>query len=267
MSTAIAKYGTTDLGALRAAQTQLVEDSASSRAQFMKLVEGPNQVRILPPWDPKMRSPFYELWLHYMRNPADPQGKGKPVACPLKMRKSKTCIACEEVRRLYDTGSKADEQSAKDLRSTRRVYANVVNMLDTSKGVQVLDFGTMLYEKFLNRMLGSPSATGVPDVAALGDISDPDEGYTMVIDRKGTKQFDTKYELRAARNATPIADPTWLTQLHDLSKIVVDRDNDYIRAVLSGKDPVDEAEVSSTGPSGGSGPPPVNGDFEDATFE
>jgi len=267
MSTALAKYGTTDLGALRAAQMQLVEDSASSRAQFMKLVEGANQVRILPPWDPKMRSPFYELWLHYIRSSADPQGKGKPVACPLKMRKSKTCVACADVRRRFDTGSPADEQVAKALRSTRRVYANVVNMLDPSKGVQVLDFGTMLYEKFLNRMLGAPSDTGVPDVAALGDISHPELGYTMVIDRKGTKQFDTKYELRAARSPSPIADPAWLTQLHDLSTIVAYRDNDYIRAVLAGEDPVDGEAVFSIGPVGGAVPPPADRDFEDATFE
>jgi hypothetical protein len=178
----------------------------------------------MPP-TPGQKTPFFETWIHYIRNPAKPDDT-KSATCPAKTRGS-TCVVCERVSVLRRTGHESDRNLAADMGAKRQIYANVVDMGNVDKGVQALRFGPMIYEALLDYLL---------DPETGGDYTNPDKGYNVVIERTG-KMKDTRYSVRLAKTATAIADREWLKHLCDLALLQKNLPAESLSAILEGRDP------------------------------
>jgi hypothetical protein len=221
------EYGSVDLEEMAAEKAALEEESQRSGFNYMSLEVGRNMIRILPPWEKGRKSPFYKAWVHYVKNPAKPQENGRPFLCPSKME-GKRCIVCEKVSALRRSGNEIDKEIASDLSASRQIYANVVNLDDVERGVQVMKFGKTIYQELLAYM--DPA-----DPENVGDLTHPKTGYNVVIDRKGKGKNDTKYSVRIARKSSVIASPEWLGKLNNLIEVVDEMNDEKVRAIMSGE--------------------------------
>jgi hypothetical protein len=242
------KHGQVDLEEMRREKDRFAEET--KRTDRLKLIEGKNVVRFLPPLAGQ-KSPFFRAFIHYLRNPAMPDKGGRPVICPLKTR-SAPCVICQRISELRRTGVPTDTDEAKQLSAGRRMYANVVNLNEPDKGVQVMEFGAKIYTELLSHLAGE-------DEAAVGDFTDPDKGYNVVIERVGTGKEDTRYQVRMAKAPSAIAKRAWLGEMHDLAKVVEPMDDERIRALLEGRDP--DVEFLPPPASGPAAAPPVDDEF------
>lgn len=236
---AVVGYVAPDLVAMRAEKAQIKEDRALSRqrADQFKLAEGKNLFRILP--GRGVPNPFYVTWIHYIRNPARPDMKSRPVVCPLKTRKA-LCIVCAKVQALNKENNEVSRKVAGDIRASRRIYANVINMADVSKGVQVLEFGVKLYEDLLSLLVGDDER---PEEFPGVDYINPQTGHNLIVEKEVGDKNDIKNTTRYSRptpsakpSAIPLAD--WMPNLHDLSKCAESMTNDQIQAVMEGNEEV-----------------------------
>jgi len=230
-TTAMTLHGTVDMGAAREAKQALKDEQAAAKARGdrMKLEEGKNTIRIMPPVR-GVKLPFHVTYLHYLRNPADPKAL-KVLECPLKTR-GKPCLVCAKASQLRRTGNVVDKTVASDLSSSRRIFANAVDLSKPDEGVKVAEFGTKIYEALIAHLSGD-------DEAAVGDFTDPQKGFNIIIEKtvgnaKNPKET-TNYQTRPARSPSPIADMNWLTQLHDLTGAAEVLDDAKVQAILEGR--------------------------------
>ncbi len=229
-STELATYAATDTNfiAQRRAQMKEEKDAANTRSSRMTLAEGPNRLRILP-GRLGQQSPFYEVWLHYIKNPSNPNAKSRPVPCPNKMH-NRNCVVCNKVSELYRSDTEAAKVLAKSLKVSNRALCNVVNLADAEKGVQFLELNKTLYEQLLTAL--DPGDDGYPGE----DYTHPTKGFNITIERTGTGPQNTRYSApKIARTATAIANTEWLSKMHDLSKVITTVDNAAVQAIMEGR--------------------------------
>lgn len=167
------------------------EHNDSKRTSFMKLKQGRNIVRVLPPMKGQS-SPFQVVFQHYVDLP----GQESPVqfVCPRMMAK-KECPICSQMEK-YRTSSEATERNkVARLAPKRRIYANVLDRSDPNPRPLVVSFGRMVYDQ-LNALRR--------DATAGGDFTHPLTGFDVVIERTGSGKNDTRYAVRPARNSSPV---------------------------------------------------------------
>ena len=158
--------------------------------------------RFLPPMKGLGGNPFFQVWVHYVRDVSDRNQIVAQGQCPSKMS-NLPCVVCAESGRLRRLGGKENEDRAADLRAEFHVYANAVNLEDKEPKVLVMDMPQTVYTK-LNTIL--------KDKTAGGDFTNPDKGFNVVIIRKGEGRNDTEYDAIPARASSPITKREWLGQ-------------------------------------------------------
>ena len=174
-----------------------------------------SRVRVMPPWSDD-NIPYKEAAYHYgiVKVPTKDGGKRDvALVCPKKTY-NQPCPICETAEELFKGGSKKDRELAKSLLSRRRYFYNIVDRADTDAGVFVYGCGITVHQDIQGIMLD-------PD---WGDITDPDEGFDIIVDRKGSTRDDTSYKVRARRNPSPLGTTEemeeWLNSLYDLDALV-----------------------------------------------
>lgn len=169
---------------------------------FFKAKEGKNIIRILPPWS-KEGVWYKEATLHYgLQNDS-----GKERAYPCLQMFGKDCPICNK-KDEFAQGGEEDKKIAERLRPRTKYYANV---MDRATGkVMIWGFSA----KTLSTLL---SYTSDPD---YGDISDPEEGFDLVIERQGTGRTDTRYQIRMKPKPTEVDMDE--VRLFDLDKEVIE---------------------------------------------
>lgn len=224
-----------DLDAIGDEHDALLEERKNRQAgnNEMKLSEGKNVIRLLPPRKGatppgKKPNPFHQVWVHYVRNPNKPD-QSRPVPCPVKNGTGKVCVICAEVSKLRRSGNKTDEEVARDLSAGRQYYANVINMADPEAGPKVLRVGINLYLEMLSLMKPDDEET------SRGNISHPRTGYNLVIERSGTGKEDTRYNLKVAKSPSALPNMEWLKDMHDLTKHIEALADDKIQALMAGE--------------------------------
>jgi hypothetical protein len=180
------------------------ESDAEGGGMFAKLRVGKNHLRFLPA-SPTMDEPLYKVYEH--RIPTD-GGKALTFACPRMMRKE-ACKACTVAEGLKRSNNKADRDYGYQIHAKRRVYANVIDRKSPDRGVQVLAFGKSIHDSLLQ--LADPDVGG-------DDFTDPEAGFDIYIERKGTGKNDTEYTVTGSRKSSPLGNDEWLDQLNDLSR-------------------------------------------------
>jgi len=189
------KYHKTDLKKVKERYDQI------STGQFWTPKEGENLIRILPPYGESGLF-FREVDMHF--------GVGKNGESFVCTRaEGGRCYACEKLEELRSSDDPEKIKLARKFVPRHRVLYNIVDLNEPSKGVRIFSSGTTIFKDILSYFAD-------PD---WGDITDPENGYDIRIIREGTG-LETSYRVQAKKNPTPIADPEWLTQLHDLDSVV-----------------------------------------------
>ena len=186
-----------------------IKEAAGDRQEsieIMKLKEGKNVVRFLPP-QVGARAPWVIVQQHYVREPNVPDAQLIVFPCPAKMY-NLPCPVCTEANRLSRTGNKADREEAYKLWPKMRVFAEVINTDEPDRGVQVFAFGKMIYNQLRNIR---------NDVDSGGDFTHPETGFDIIIHREGAG-LNTKYDVRPSRHETVLSNMNWLDMRADLER-------------------------------------------------
>lgn len=210
------------------------ESRALNTGGHFKLKEGSNIVRFLPAklgWP----GPMAVASQHYVDVPG--RDKAAVFVCPRVMAK-RPCIVCNQAERLVASGNQADKKRGEDMLPNNQVFANVVDRREPDKGPQKFRFGKQVHA-FLKKLRDN--------AVAGGDFTHPLTGFDLSIERTGTG-FDTKYNVLAARNSSPLhPDPVvmnnWIASqadIHAMTKVPTDEEI----CQLLGLDPAAAAHFS-----------------------
>lgn len=225
----LVRYGSYDLEAVEHEEERVADEVTS---EFMKLKEGRNVLRFLPPMV-GVPSPFTISYEHFIDLPS---GKSARFACPQQLAK-KACPACEMALKLKRSKSAREKESAWHWKPKRRVYANVIDRGNEEMGVRILVFGKQIHDN-LREMRKDH-----------GDYTNPEEdGFDVIITRRGTTKTDTEYSVSPTRGSRPLGNLEWIGAQYDLSSYQEVITYEEIVALLSG-----EERPRGGGRSGGGG--------------
>ncbi len=216
--------------------------AGSGTGDFWTPQEGNNLIRIMPPWKEGIGLFYMKTYNHWHQR--------QPMCCQRKMF-GQRCYLCEKVKELGATGDLTDKKKAKDLRSQKNVYMNIVDLNDKNAGVQVWRIGG-----FTQIMAYANDEVDYPD------ITDPKKGFDFKIERTGTG-LDTEYVNRARKTSSPIENMDWLKQLNDLdqfSKVEEYENQKSLYGYLFGEGSAPDSQSSKT-------PTEVNDDEFDNKIE
>lgn len=174
--------------------------AAMNSGDNWKARDGRNQVRILPPKDPRCESWFFDFFIHWI-----PTDKGKtPIVCNKKHNLGH-CFICEQIASMMETTDKETLKRAKDMEAKNP--CSVVNLMDVDSNASV--------QKAI--MPFSVMGTLIACELEGMDISNPDAGRLVVI-HKNNKNNKISYETIVAPHPSPLEDKSVLTEQTDLFK-------------------------------------------------
>ncbi len=194
---------------------------AVNKSVFLKLKEGKNRLRVLPPkFIPGIKqSPFYVTWQH--RIEVTGRQYGESVLC-LAMQK-KNCPVCLRATQLLRNATDVDTKTAKGIEARLNVYANVIDRSEPERGPLVYQFGKGVWGKL--------------EAFNAGDMQvkhwHPVSGADLIITREGSG-LNTRYpNAMPMRQNTPLADndaqaQEWINTQTDLSSLVLPRSYDEL---------------------------------------
>lgn len=208
-----------------AAHEEKADLEAGGGADFLKLKQGRNVVRILPPPLGK-RSPFRTVYQHFIQLPSGPA----VFVCP-RLEARSPCPACAKAESLRGSRNEEDQRLAGELFARRRVFCNAVDRASPEDGPKVLAFGKLVHEQLVSLR---------EDEDAGGEYTHPITGFDIVISRSGTTKNDTKYTVSAARQASQLHDDAavmqeWIDNQRDLETFARVASLDEIRDLMAGK--------------------------------
>jgi len=211
-------------------EREKLEEIKRGGTRFWTPKEGASLIRILPPYSGE--DWYKETWFHF--------GIGvdrKPIACARRLL-DEPCYICEQVDELRKSEDPRDVELPTQIAARRRVFYNIIDLDDVESGVQIFSSGVTIFKDLLMYVAD-------PD---WGDITDPEEGYDIVIDREGTG-IDTKYNTRAKKNSTPLIDPGLLDELRDLDGMVEILDYEQVKAIYEGEEFLKEEKEKEKEPA------------------
>lgn len=224
MSGTMQKWGSYDVEAAKEEQEQVGKGAGG----FFKFEQGNNRVRFLPPPAGK-RTPFVLVQQHFVQLPG--MAAAASFNCPRAMA-SERCPVCDKADKLKASGNPVDFEEAKKLYPKLRVFANVIDRKHPEQGPQVIAYGKMVHEKLVKLRT---------DEDAGGDFTHPLEGFDIIIEKNGDG-MNTKYEVRPARQSTPLGDLEWIDMQQDLARFA---------AVPSAEELAEKLSLKGTGGRGG----------------
>lgn len=228
---AIVEYGSYDMDAAQHERAELEKGGTD----FYEFEVGENQIRIPPPMKGK-KTPFTVTFRHVI------QFGDKKVFfnCPRKMA-NLPCPACENADKLYKSGNPADNERAKEWFSKRQVLANVIPRKGDPR-VEVARLGKTIYDACIS-LRENPN---------FGDFTHPEEGYDILVKRKGKGKNDTEYTVFPCR-PSKLGDLTLIGKQKDLSSLAAVPKYEEILAIFKaakeGKTPEGKGE-KEVNPSG-----------------
>lgn len=190
-------------------QDELPEEGSGNFDSFLKLEQGRNVLRFLPPDASSGRTvPWVFTWQHGWGGGSN----YRTVNCPRMMsRPPKPCPICARRAELLESSRKADKKSAGALKPKLRVITEVVDVTTEEsgeKGVQLFAYGRQIND----------ALAGILQAGKLGgDFTHKRKGFPILIVRDGTG-VDTSYP---TVSATPDRSPVeghWLLDRKDLSR-------------------------------------------------
>ena len=218
---------------------EVAEEEArqSSGSAFIKLQNGVNRLRILPP-EKGEKSPFKTVLQHVIEKPGDT----RPIrfGCP-----GQGCPACEMASRLHASGNPKDEKQARSFERKLRTFAIVINRKEEERGPLIWEFGKTVAVKLQKIRV---------DEDAGGEFTHPYKGFDVKVEKTG-EGLGTRYEVMAARESSPLAPDeetlqSWWNSKPDLNNFTRISSLDDVLKLLGSPDDEDEAPVRGRLPAG-----------------
>jgi len=196
----------------------------------------------------------------------DAAGKPNRVWCPRSGDEAAPCPLCEAAEELLGSADQDDRQQGKRIGARRSFLFNAVvgrtgKRQMTPEGhpdIRVLPVGNTLFASICSFMTGDSDNE---DAAAFarGDISDPRDGYDLMVTRPA-KQND-RWKADCAPQSSPLCAPNdpawgdWMTRLVDLPEMVRRETKTYeaLYQQYFGEAPPAAAEAPSAGPTPAAG--------------
>ena len=201
-----------------------------------KAPEGDNFIRFVPPTDDE--APFgLEIKVHYGIGV-----NGSAFLCP-KFLGNGPCPICNKVQELKTVQKQsevADESLAKTISGlwakTRYLYWIIDMTSDETEKI-----GVQLYDACPTIEDGIIGVSRDQRTKEIIDISDPDEGLTLIFTRKGLGPQNTTYKAFKSEEANPLSDEI-LDSVVDFENILEVHDYNTIKAEFEGGLVPDEEE-------------------------
>lgn len=192
---------------------EFYEKLQGSTTSFWVPKPGTNLIRILPV-DSGDGLFFKEVLVHFVPG-------STPFVCLKYVSPDNVCPACQYVDELRRSENAADIELARRLSAKRRFLMCIVDLDDTEAGVQIFSCGAEVLKQILAYFAD-------PD---WGDITDPDKGYDIIIEKTGVG-LRTTYTVRARKTPTPLPDKSLLNRLPSLDKALPIYDESTIKQIL-----------------------------------
>lgn len=188
-------------------------DDNGSRSDFYSLKKGRTVIRVLPSWSEE------GLWFREMREYYFRMGDNHLfVTSPLDFGQPDPLD--DYGRSVYEKGNEEAVKEAKRFRAKYRYLLNAIVLSDTQDTDMHAGIKIVKVPKTVKMAL-----VDFDTDPEYGDISNPEKGFNMIIDRSG-EGLDTEYSVKAQRERTNIfellkssgLDPAQLT-LHNLDEV------------------------------------------------
>lgn len=164
------------------------EQDMSGGADFYQFKDGDNEVRICPPAEGE-RLPFAKRGQHWRVGDAE-----KVFNCPKALDEDADCFLCAKVAELKKSDDDADVERGEDLYAKRQWLYRVIDPQNVRKGIQVMAVGIKTHKQIAKLMKDKE----------YGDITDPEDGINITIEKSGNSRFNTEYTVRPKRNPTNV---------------------------------------------------------------
>jgi hypothetical protein len=222
----LAEFDELDLDALGDMDKEV---DAAGGSEFMKLEVGQNVVRFLPPQRGE-KLPFKIIHEHFLENVPGQDNKTVRIVCPRKMSQGKLrCPVCESGDMLKRSTNQVDRNDAKKMYPTMRIYANVIDRNAPETGPKIMTFGKMIWKQLKNILNDKQNG---------GNFTEPGpNGFDIVITREGTGKNDTRYDVKPARNDSPLGNNEWLEKRWPLDEYAVIPDSGDVLSIMRGEEP------------------------------
>ena len=223
-----------DLNALRAKHQQLTNPKTGGVDQdflnkFYQVKEGEAYLRILPAPADSEKNFYAETKIHRV---PQPDGSVKNVHC--RKVHGEKCPLCDLYYGLWKTGSKEDEDLARQIKPRARYYLNAYDR--ENEEVKIFSIGVILFQKIVETMMD-------PDYADLFEesengILDNEIGHDFKLHMKKEGQWP-KYDQSMFRpKATSLGSKKMISEvmesLHDIHSLVkLEEYDDVKEAVLN----------------------------------
>ena len=204
----------TNMNALKNEQSNFEQGGGNN---WMKLVDGKNIIRILPPWSEEGMF-FKKVGFHR------PPGRiAEKVTCPNFTSGGETCPICKKGRQVFQ---KQGKDVSKHYLVQKRAYLNVLDMKKADGVVYILECGPSILNPILNFMSETDS----------DDLVDPNKGFNILINRKNDGGF-TKYEPMVMPKVYDLAAHNYnvddiLNNLNDLNQLIKNPEPDDFYDIL-----------------------------------
>lgn len=167
----------------------------SEGSEWVKIEEGKNVYRFLPRkkgW----RSHLKTVHKHWVRG-LPGRDKDFTFVCP-RRHLGKQCPECDEADQMQRSTNPVDRDAAGDHWPRSQSVANVIDRSREGDGPLLLGCGKTIFN-------GLKDIQEDPDDG--GDYTNPTEdGFDIIIYRKGKTKNDTEYKVSAARNNSPLSE-------------------------------------------------------------
>jgi len=225
---------------LAAKRLQEIQNKKQARKEFWQPTPGtrPNRIRLLPRWDLDFDLAFYRETMNHRNLGLE---RNKQAICLISEGGSK-CPACELKNNLYATKDTGDAEYARSILARTKVYYNLMDLDDLDKGVQIWSSGIDVLEQLL-AFVSNPM---------YGDIADPQTGRNISLyftEATKSKSGFNSYRVQPDPERSPLSDPTWLEQMHDLDKMVKMLNYDELEALIYGREDVPTDQEPDAAPA------------------
>jgi len=175
------------VNAKKAAETQHEIEKGNRR--YWTPDEGRNEIRIMPP--PADHDEYFsKAGFHYQVGPDN-----RMFPCPKLGGARRTCFLCSVSDKLKKSDDADDVAEGKELQPTKRYLMSVVDVTAPKDRFQVWTAGVKAFAE-INYYFADPE---------WGDVSDLEEGYNFVINRKG-QGLGTDYNVKIAKKPSNFVD-------------------------------------------------------------
>ena len=186
---------------------KLADVRSAVEGRFMKLADGTNTVRIMPPWKEG------GLWFREVRNHFKVGGgdRNRVAVCNATETPASKCFVDDAIAVLAMSPSKEDQEAARNMKASRVFWVNAYDVKSDEPVVKILPLSFTVFGQIFQLFISGE------------DFVNPETGFNVVI----TKNPGNRYNVRLERQPSAIATEDLLGHLHDLDAIVQDQRRGY----------------------------------------